>query len=75
MKNEIVIGIPEAMIGRTKEEILLDAKWRLIHEVGHLLYTSNDAWDKFEDILKKLSGHEDIFYGTNKEILLNENND
>lgn len=34
-----------------------------------------DAWDKFEDILKKLSGHEDIFYGTNKEILLNENND
>lgn len=47
MKNEIVIGIPEAMIGRTKEEILLDAKWRLIHEVGHLLYTSNDAWDKF----------------------------
>lgn len=47
MKNEIVIGIPKAMIGRTKEEILLDAKWRLIHEVGHLLYTSNDAWDKF----------------------------
>lgn len=47
MKNEIVIGIPKSVIGRTKEEILADAKWRLIHEVGHLLYTDNDAWDKF----------------------------
>ncbi len=49
MKNEIVIGIPKSVIGRTKEEILADAKWRLIHEVGHLLYTDNNAWDKFVD--------------------------
>lgn len=28
------------------------------------------SWDKFEQICKKLSGHADIFYGTNKEILL-----
>lgn len=47
MKSEICIGIPKSNIGRTKEEILLDAKWRLIHEVGHLLYTSNTAWEKF----------------------------
>ncbi len=28
------------------------------------------SWEKFEEICKKLSGREDIFYGTNKEILL-----
>ena len=27
-------------------------------------------WDLMEKILKKLSGHEDIFYGTNREVLL-----
>ena len=27
-------------------------------------------WDKFEDFLKLISGREDIFYGTNKEVLL-----
>ena len=28
------------------------------------------SWEKFEEICKKLSGRSDIFYGTNKEILL-----
>lgn len=28
------------------------------------------SWEKFESICKKLSGHSDIFYGTNKEVLL-----
>ena len=28
------------------------------------------SWEKFEEICKKLSGREDIFYGTNKEVLL-----
>ncbi len=27
-------------------------------------------WDLMEEILKKLSGHEEIFYGTNSEVLL-----
>lgn len=49
MKDNVVIGIPESMIGHTKEEIFADAKWRLIHEVGHLLYTDNDTWNKFVD--------------------------
>ena len=29
-----------------------------------------DTWDKFEDFCRLISGHNDIFYGTNKEILL-----
>ena len=28
------------------------------------------SWEKFEEICEKLSGREDIFYGTNKEVLL-----
>ena len=28
------------------------------------------SWEKMEDICKKLSGRADIFYGTNKEVLL-----
>ena len=27
-------------------------------------------WEIFERLCKKLAGHEDIFYGTNKEVLL-----
>ena len=30
----------------------------------------NEGWKKIEDFLKFISGKEDIFYGTNKEILL-----
>ena len=26
------------------------------------------SWEKFEQVCKKLSGHADIFYGTNKEV-------
>lgn len=29
-----------------------------------------NTWDKFEEFCKKISGKSDIFYGTNKEVLL-----
>ena len=31
---------------------------------------ADDMWQKLEEIFKIVSGHDDIFYGTNKEILL-----
>ncbi len=31
-----------------------------------------DFWDRFEGWLRKLSGKDDIFYGTNREILLSD---
>jgi len=31
-----------------------------------------DTWEKFEEFCKFISGHDDIFYGTNKEILLKD---
>ncbi len=27
-------------------------------------------WDEFEEFCRKMSGHDDIFYGTNREVLL-----
>ena len=30
----------------------------------------NNTWDEFDDFCKYVSGRDDIFYGTNKEILL-----
>ena len=30
----------------------------------------SDNWMKFEEFLKLISGKDDIFYGTNKEVLL-----
>ena len=30
----------------------------------------DDSWGRFEEFLQMISGREDIFYGTNKEILL-----
>ena len=29
-----------------------------------------DTWDKFESFCQLIPGHDDIFYGTNKEILV-----
>ncbi|MBQ8546260.1 MAG: polysaccharide deacetylase family protein [Clostridia bacterium] len=28
------------------------------------------SWEKFEEVCKRLSNHDDIFYGTNKEVIL-----
>lgn len=30
----------------------------------------DDSWDKFEEFCKLISGKDDIFYGTNREVLL-----
>ena len=34
----------------------------------------NGYWDKMEEFLKLISGHDDIFYGTNTEVLLGYDN-
>lgn len=40
---------------------------------GHAYeFDIHDDWDRFEEFLKLISGKDDIFYGTNKEVLLAE---
>jgi len=38
---------------------------------GHAYeFDIHNTWDRFEEFCKMISGHDDIFYGTNKEVLL-----
>ena len=44
---------------------------KIMYIWGHAYeFDIRNDWDKFEEVLKRLSGHDDIFYGTNKEVLL-----
>lgn len=47
---------------------------KLFYVWGHAyeLDYSEDAWEKYEEFLKLISGRNDIFYGTNKECLLDK---
>ncbi len=47
-------------------------KPQLLYIWGHAYEMDAEyiSWEKFERICKKLSGKQDVFYGTNKEVLL-----
>ena len=47
---------------------------QLLYIWGHSyeMDTTRMPWERFENICKKLAGKTDIFYGTNKEVLLGE---
>lgn len=47
------------------EEPLLFYMWGHSYE-----FDGNQNWDRLEEICKKLSGNQDVFYGTNAEVLL-----
>ena len=43
----------------------------LFYVWGHSFeFDIHDTWDRFEEFCKMISGHDDIFYGTNSECLL-----
>ena len=44
---------------------------KIFYIYGHSYeFDFDDTWDKFEEFCKMISGKDDIFYGTNSEILL-----
>lgn len=44
---------------------------QLFYIWGHSYeFDIHDTWDRFEQFCKKISGRPDIFYGTNREVLL-----
>lgn len=46
---------------------------QLFYIWGHSYeFDIDDSWDKFEDFCHFISGRNDIFYGTNREVLLGE---
>ena len=58
-------------MGRRFVELKAD-KPQIFYIWGHsyeMDYHSDD-WAKLEEFLKLIAGHDDIFYGTNREVLL-----
>ncbi|MDP4133168.1 MAG: polysaccharide deacetylase family protein [Bacillota bacterium] len=52
---------------------LKEDKPQILYVWGHAYeFDINDTWDRMEEFCKLVSGHDDIFYGTNKEILLSK---
>ena len=54
-------------MGRT-----LDYEFSYGDEITDVYKRQDQNWDRMEEILKKLSGHDEIFYGTNREVLFGE---
>lgn len=46
---------------------------RILYVWGHSYeFDIHNTWDKFEEFLQMMAGKDDIFYGTNREVLLGE---
>lgn len=72
---------PTVWYGDARFESLIDEflaletdKPKLFYVWGHAyeLDAGVPSWEKFEELCKKLSGKEDIFYGTNKQVFLDK---
>lgn len=47
---------------------------KMLYIWGHAYeFDINNSWERFEELLRFLSGREDIFYGTNRECILDSN--
>lgn len=56
---------------RLADEFFASDDAKVFYIWGHSYeFDINDTWDEFEKFCKYVSGREDVFYGTNKEILL-----
>lgn len=50
-----------------------DQEDQIFYIWGHSYeFDQEDNWERMEELLKKLAGRDDIFYGTNREVLLGE---
>lgn len=64
----------ECMEKMADDFLALDAKSPAIFYIwGHAYeFDIKNTWDRFESFLARISGKDDIFYGTNREVLLGE---
>ena len=62
----------DKMVEMGKQFLELEAdKPQIFYVWGHAYeFDYNENWDEFEKFCKMMSGRDDIFYGTNKEVLL-----
>lgn len=57
--------LAERFLEAEPEEPMLYYIWGHSYELDAL-----DLWEKFEEFCKLISGHKDVFYGTNSDVLL-----
>lgn len=62
----------DEMIALGEKFVALEAdKPQLFYIWGHAYeFDFDDSWDKFDEFCRTISGKSDIFYGTNKDVLL-----
>ena len=61
-------SVVDAFLASRREEPSLLYIWGHSYEMD----AEYISWERFEAVCQKLSGHADIFYGTNREVLLGE---
>ena len=64
--DDKVFDVIERFLALDTEEPQLLYIWGHSYEFD----AEDGRWERFEEICKKLAGREDVFYGTNKEVLL-----
>lgn len=58
-------------LARSFVEEPADQQPRLLYIWGHSYeFDMDSSWDRMEELCRILAGHDDIFYGTNREVLL-----
>ncbi len=63
--DSILFDLAESFLKSESEEVQIFYIWGHAYE-----FEGNHNWDRFEDFCKLISGRDDIFYGTNREVLL-----
>lgn len=52
------------------DRFLSGEETQLLYIWGHSYeFDGNHNWDRLEEICRRLSGREDVFYGTNRQVL------
>lgn len=59
-----LIALAKDFIAAKPEEPMLFSVWGHSYEFDYI-----KKWDEFEDFCRIIAGHEDVFYGTNSEVL------
>ena len=65
-RNERLFDLVEEFLALQTEEPKLFYIWGHTYELD----SEDGAWERFEELCRMLSNREDIFYGTNSEVLL-----
>ncbi len=63
--DEHVFSLADAFLKDDSEKPLLFYIWGHSYE-----FDQKDNWHRMEELLQLLSGHDDVFYGTNSDVLL-----